>query len=160
MPLESCLSPHGRFEVTVRNPDRHVKQTLGQTSLNFQAKVNFVFIKMKTVFNVIGRDKIHREKISIQQRQSKSLLVSQSCPALCHPMDCSLPGSPIHGIVQTRILECSAIPLSRGIFPAQGLNRGLLHCRQISYCVSHHGSPPKTQAQDQIKRILTFELIA
>ena len=31
--------------------------------------------------------------------------VIQSCPTLCDPMDCSLPGSPIHGIFQARVLE-------------------------------------------------------
>ena len=31
--------------------------------------------------------------------------VTQSCPTLCDPMDCSLPGSSIHGIFQARILE-------------------------------------------------------
>ena len=31
--------------------------------------------------------------------------VTQSCPTLCHPMDCSLPGSSIHGIFQARVLE-------------------------------------------------------
>ena len=31
--------------------------------------------------------------------------VSQSCPALCDPMDCSLPGSSVHGILQARVLE-------------------------------------------------------
>ena len=40
--------------------------------------------------------------------------VSQSCPALCGPMDCSLPGSAIHGIFQARILEWAAISFSRG----------------------------------------------
>ena len=32
------------------------------------------------------------------------LLVAQSCPTLCNPMDCSLPGSSVHGILQARIL--------------------------------------------------------
>ena len=32
-------------------------------------------------------------------------------------------------------------PLLQGIFPTQGLNLGLLHCRQILYSVSHQGSP-------------------
>ena len=36
---------------------------------------------------------------------SESELVTQSCPALCDPMDCSLPGSSLHGILQARILE-------------------------------------------------------
>ena len=39
--------------------------------------------------------------------------VAQSCPPLCNPMDCSLPGSSIHGIFQARILEWVAISFSR-----------------------------------------------
>ena len=42
--------------------------------------------------------------------------VAQSCPTLCHPMDCSLPGSPVHRILQARILEQVAISFSRGSF--------------------------------------------
>ena len=37
----------------------------------------------------------------------------QSCPILCDPVDCSLPGSSVHGILQTRILEGVAMPSSR-----------------------------------------------
>ena len=36
----------------------------------------------------------------------------QSCPTLCNPMDCSPPGSPIHGIFQARVLEWGAIAFS------------------------------------------------
>ena len=39
---------------------------------------------------------------------------TQSCPALCDPMDCSPPGSSVRGISQARILEWVAIPYSRG----------------------------------------------
>ena len=42
------------------------------------------------------------------------LLVAQSCPTLCNPMDYSLPGSSIHGILQVRILDWVAMPSSRG----------------------------------------------
>ena len=35
--------------------------------------------------------------------------VAQSCPTLCDPMDCSLPGSFLHGILQARVLEWVAI---------------------------------------------------
>ena len=35
--------------------------------------------------------------------------VAQSCPTLCDPMDCSLPGSSIHGVFQARVLEWGAI---------------------------------------------------
>ena len=40
--------------------------------------------------------------------------VTQSCLTLCNPMDCSLPGSSVHGIFQTRILEWATVPFSRG----------------------------------------------
>ena len=42
------------------------------------------------------------------------VLVAQSCPALCNPMDCSPPGSSVHGILQARILRWVAISFSRG----------------------------------------------
>ena len=42
------------------------------------------------------------------------MLVAQPCPTLCDPMDCSLPGSSVHGILQARILELVAMPFSRG----------------------------------------------
>ena len=49
----------------------------------------------------------------------------QLCPTLCDPMDCSLPGSCVHGILQARIeVVCNA--LLQGIFPTQGLNPRLL----------------------------------
>ena len=41
---------------------------------------------------------------------------AQSCPTLCDPMDCSPPGSSVHGISQARILEWVAISYSRGSF--------------------------------------------
>ena len=40
--------------------------------------------------------------------------VTQSCPTLCDPMDCSLPGSSIHGIFQAIVLEWIDISFSRG----------------------------------------------
>ena len=41
-------------------------------------------------------------------------LVTQSCSTLCDPVDCSLPGSSVHRILQARILEWVAMPSSRG----------------------------------------------
>ena len=40
--------------------------------------------------------------------------VAQSCPTLCDPMGCSLPGSSVHGIFQATVLEWVAISFSRG----------------------------------------------
>ena len=42
------------------------------------------------------------------------VLVAQSCPTLCNPVECSPPGSSVRGILQARILEWIAIPYSRG----------------------------------------------
>ena len=52
-----------------------------------------------------------------------------------------LPGSSVHGIFQARILEWVEIFPLQGIFPTQGLNPCLPHCRQILYYLSHQGSP-------------------
>ena len=46
-------------------------------------------------------------------KETESVTV-QLCPALCHSMHCSLPGSSVRGILQARILEWVAIPFSRG----------------------------------------------
>ena len=63
--------------------------------------------------------------------------VTQSCPTLCNLMDYT-----VHGILQARIRDWDIqYPLLHGIFPTQGLNPGLLHCRQILYQLSHQGSP-------------------
>ena len=45
---------------------------------------------------------------------------AQSGLTLCDPMDCSLPGSSVHGILQARILEWAAFP-SPGDFPDPGI---------------------------------------
>ena len=42
------------------------------------------------------------------------IFFAQSCPTLCNPMDCSLPGFSVHGIFQARVLEWVAIAFSRG----------------------------------------------
>ena len=68
--------------------------------------------------------------------------VTQSCPTLCDPMDCSLPDSSVHGIFQAIVLEWIAISFSRGIFPIQGSNPSLPHCRQMLYRLSHHSLAP------------------
>ena len=60
-------------------------------------------------------------------------------------MECSLPNSSVHGILQARTLEWVAIPFSRGIFRTQGTNPGLPHWRQILYPLSHQGSPRKLE---------------
>ena len=65
----------------------------------------------------------------------------QSCLALCDPVDCSLPGSSVHGILQARTLEWVATP-SSGTFPTQRSNLrllGLLPWRHVVYHQRHQG---------------------
>ena len=56
-------------------------------------------------------------------------------------MDCSLRGSSVHGDSPGKNTGVGCLSLLQGIFPTQGLNPGLQHCRQILYCLSHQGSP-------------------
>ena len=60
-----------------------------------------------------------RHDLVIEQQDAKLL---QSCLTLCDPMDHSLPGSSVHGILQARILESGCHALLQGIFLAQGSN--------------------------------------
>ena len=68
-----------------------------------------------------------------------SCLVTKSSLTLCDPMDCSLPGSSVHGISQSRIV--SSLFLLQGIFLSQGSNPHLLHWQADSLPLSHGESP-------------------
>ena len=68
-------------------------------------------------------------------------LVTQLCPALCDPIDCSPPGSFVHGDSPSKNTGVGCHALLQVIFPTQGLNPGLLHCRQILYYLSHQRNP-------------------
>ena len=68
-------------------------------------------------------------------------LVTQLCPTLCNHMDCSPPGSSVHGNSPGKNTGVGCHGL-QGIFPTQGSNPGLLHCRLVLYHLSHQGSPP------------------
>ena len=76
--------------------------------------------------------------------KSKLLL----CVQLCDPMDYT-----VHGILQARMLAWVALPFFREIFPTQGLNPGLPHCRRIPYQLSHKGMLPKRCCYDLCKRL-------
>ena len=69
------------------------------------------------------------------------VLVAQWCLTFSDPVDCSPPGSSVHGILQARISELVTMPSSRRIFLTEGLNLDLRHCRQILNHLSHQGNP-------------------
>ena len=66
-------------------------------------------------------------------------LAAQSSPTLCYPMDCSLPGSSVYGDSPGKNTGVGCHVLLEGVFPTQGSNPHLPHCRQILYHLSHQG---------------------
>ena len=111
---------------------------------------------------------------SLQNRTNRiciwkvKMLVAQSCPTLFTPWTeaCQAPlsmGRIFHvfspcGLRILNPLQCSpgkntgvgSHSLLQGIFPTQGLNSGLLHCRQILYQLSHQGRPGTHYSYSQI----------
>ena len=88
------------------------------------------------------RDQLHLCLVSETQSGLKSgSEVAQSCPTLCDPMDCGPPGSSIHGIFLGKSTGVGCYFLLQGIFPTQGSNLYLLHCRQTLYHLRHQGIP-------------------
>ena len=78
-------------------------KTIALTRRTFVGKV------VSLLFNMLSR-----LVITFLPRSENEREVAQSCPTLCDPMDCSLPGSSIHGIFQARVLEWVAISFSSG----------------------------------------------
>ena len=76
---------------------------------------DFIFLGSKITVDGDCSHKIKRclllEKKVMRNLESESE-VAQSCPTLCGPMDCSLSGSSVHGILQARVLEWIAISFS------------------------------------------------
>ena len=76
----------------------------------FQKNIYFCFIDYTKVFDCVDHNKLEnssRDGNTAAAAAAKSL---QSCPTPRDPMDCSLPGSPIHGIFQARVLEWARLP--------------------------------------------------
>ena len=86
-------------------------------------------------------------------------LVSQLCPTLCDPMDCSPPGSSVHEILQASILEWVAIPFSRGSSQPRG--RTWVSCiagRFFTVWAPREARVPITSLGDESRPVLEMEL--
>ena len=68
------------------------------------------------------------------------VLISQSCLSLCDPMDCSPPGSSVHGISQARTLQWVAIPFSVGSSPPR--DQTWVSCKSPALQVASLSSEP------------------
>ena len=63
--------------------------------------------------------------------------VAQSCPTLSDPMDCSLPGSSVHGIFQARVLKWGATAFSK-LYIKRDINLSVCMCVCVCVCVCTH----------------------
>ena len=107
--------------------------------------------------------------------------VSQSCPTLSDPMDCSLPGSSVHGIFQARVLEWGAIAFSeeegcsklvlntgylnsfRSINGLQGIHKHLeitrkIVCAWVCFCIHIHFSKKTNNFHYNLKGLITLKV--
>ena len=91
--------------------------------------------------------------------RKKESEVAESCPTLCESMDCSLPGSSIHGIFPARILEWVAISFSNSCCAAAAAAKSLQSC--LTLCDPLDGSPPGSSAPGILQaRILEWVAIS
>ena len=97
-------------------------------------------LKMTSVKEVILEESGEESKYT-----KRDSVDTQSCLTLCDPTHCSPPGSSGPWNSSGKNTGLSSHSLLQGIFPTQGLNPGLLHCRQILYHLSHQGSPKYTK---------------
>ena len=80
-----------------------------------------------------------------------NLKVAQSGPILCNPMDYSPSDFSVHGDSPGHSTGAGSCFLLQGIFPTQGPNPGLLHCRQILYQLSHQERPGEIKGSFKVR---------
>ena len=83
--------------------------------------------KISSTHSLVWKSKMRKEILTYQRKRKLLSL----CETVCDPMNYT-----VHGIFQVRILEWVSCSLLQGIFPTQGSNPCLPHCRQILYLLS------------------------
>ena len=83
------------------------------------------------------------------------VLITQLCPTLCDPVDCSPPDSSVHGILQTRLLEWVTIPFSRG--SSQPRDQTQVFCIAGRFLLSETSEKPNVLDNQEID-IDTYEI--
>ena len=130
----------------------HPYMTTGKTLA--LARWTFVGKVISVLFNLLSRLVIaflpRGKHLLISWLQSPStvildVLVIQSCPTLCDPMDYSLPVSSVNSPDKNIGVGCCSH--LQGVFPL-GSDLGFLHCRQILYCLRYQGSPSDFEVQE------------
>ena len=135
--LQSCKLIH----VSVGHCHMHASFTCGYASMYFTVQ----YCTEYSIFISNPRCPEASKKAAVMQLVllyfSRCLcLVTQLCLILCDPMDCSPPGSSVHGNSPGKNTGVGFHALLQGNIPTQGLKPGLLHCRWIVFHLSHQGS--------------------
>ena len=86
------------------------------------------FVTLTIFFHFLLSLSLLVKDVSISCQLKVKLLITQSCTTFCKPMDYNLWGSSVRGILQARILECVAIPFSRGLSQPRGWTRVSCPC--------------------------------
>ena len=95
-----------------------IKINIFSTSHTLLGKHSFIFFSSnqcpsKPIWYSSHIGLLRLQLLNIYIKTCTYMLVAQSCTTLCDPIDCSLPGSFVHGILQVRILELAVISFSR-----------------------------------------------
>ena len=85
----------------------------------------------------------HIVEVRFPHFRSESVKSLSWVQALYDPMDCTPPGSSVHGDSPGKNTGVGCHSLLQGIFPTRGSNSCLLHCRQILYCLNQQESKLK-----------------
>ena len=119
-------------------------------TFNFHQGFQYTYANLKTIGSKTWTPTVYSWKTKTQNgmyfsrktNHGKHHCHAQSCLTLCDPLDCSLPGSSVPGILLVRILEWIATSCSRGSSQTRDLpSLCLLHCTWIFYPLSYWGSP-------------------
>ena len=99
------------------SPRKHKNTEVGSLSL-----LHGIFLTQKSNQGLLLAGRFFTSRDTREAPKIHWSEVAQSCPTLCDPMDCSLPGSSIHGIFQARVLEWVAISFSLVICTLKAVN--------------------------------------
>ena len=140
-------------------PYMTIGKTIALTKLTFVGKImSLVFNMLSTLVIALLPRKKHL-LISWLQLLSAVILcwVFQSCPTLWDPMNCSTPGSSIHGDSPGKNTGVGYHALLQGILSTQWLKSSLQHCRKILYQLSHQRS---SDFGDQENKSVTVSIVS
>ena len=108
------LLPENKWKYKILRSDHGFNYSVNQIKCLFAANSLFLLLYDTKTLNICGDSYVLVLLISFVTLRKVKALVPHPCLILCDSMDCSPPGSYVHGILQASILEWVAISFSRG----------------------------------------------